>query len=144
MMKRIIKDVKWGYLLLSTILLFCFLFLFGSLTASFKSEVFVLALKNGIIGWEHINNSGNEFVNSFYWLPLSIFCAIIAQLFLSFYFLKKSNGVEYTNGLAFGIASAIFIYQLEILYSLIGIVVSIIVAYKLKNSIQKENKIKFP
>ena len=142
MMKQIFKDVKWKYLLLSTILLFRFSFLFGSLTASFKSEAFVFALKNQMIGWENIDNSGNEFVNSYYWLPLNIFCAIISQLFASLYFLKKSRGLEHTNGLAFGVVSAIFIYQLDALYSLIGILVSILVAFKLKN--RKENIIKFP
>jgi hypothetical protein len=136
-MRIFLKDVRWGSLLLSTILLFCFLLLFGSLAASFKSEAFVFALNNNIIGGDNINNSGNEFVNSSYWAPLNILCAIIAQVFSSIYFLKKTIGVEYTNGLAFGIISSIFIYQLNVVYSLIACVITIIVAFRIKNSKQK-------
>lgn len=126
---------------MSTILLFCFLFVFGSFTANLKAETFVFSLKYGIIGWENINNSGNEFVNSPYWLPMNIFCAIIAQLFSAFYFLKKSRGLEYTNGLALGVFSAVFVYQLDVLYSVVGIFVSILVAFKMKN---KKRIILFP
>lgn len=136
-MSLFLKDVRWGYLLLSTLLLFCFLLLFGSLTASFKSEAFVFALKKGIIEWKNINNHGNEFVNSSYWAPLDILCVLISQLLSSIFYIKKCKGFEHTNGLAFGIISSILIYQFEALHSLIAFLVSIIVAYKIKNSMQK-------
>jgi hypothetical protein len=132
MMRSFFKDVRWGYLLLSTILLFCFLLLFGSLSVSVKSELFFFSLKHGMIGWENIYNSGNEFVISSYWAPLNIFCTVSVQILSSIYFLKKTKNVEYTNGLAFGLVSSVFIYQMNVMYSLIAFVVSIIIAYRIK------------
>ena len=129
---------------LSTVLLFCFLFVFGSLLAGFKSGAFVFLLNNGLVKWGDINNSGNEFVNSPYWFPLHFFSAIIAQFFSSYYLVKKSRGVEYTNGLALGLVSAILIYQLEVVSALMGIAVSVFVAHKMKDTKQSDIKNKFP
>jgi general stress protein CsbA len=143
MIKNLIQDVKWRYLVLSLILAFCILLLSGSLLANFKSEAFVFSVNKGLIEWGELNQvkkSAPDFFESSYWAPLHILLIVFAQFCSCLYLLKKAKRVELTNGIAHGLFSAMFLYQFEVVSSLIGIVVSFLLAYRKKT--RKANRIK--
>ncbi len=129
--QHIITDIKWKYLLLSTLLSFCILLLLGSLLASYKAHSFAQAFDSGKIVFSNYNgiqDAGDRYFNSYYWVPLHLLSIMIAQFFSCLFLVKHAKGVELTNGLAHGFFSAVFICQFNFISSLIGIIISLFVA----------------
>ena len=136
MIKQFIKDVKWNYLILSVVLAFCILLLLGSLIASFKAHHFTQAFEGGNIVWSQyksVQEAADKYVNSYYWIPLHIISLIVAQFSSCLFLVKHAKGAELTNGLAHGVFLAFLVYQLDLIGSFLGIVVSLVVAARVKD-----------
>ena len=141
MFRQIISDIKWKYLLLSIVLAFCIILLINSVIASYKVHSFIQAFNDGKIIFNKylsVQEAGNRYINSSYWIPLHLLSMIIAQITSCLFLLKHAKNVELTNGLAHGLLLTVFVYQFDIIYSLIGIVISIFISYKRKQTQTKK------
>lgn len=139
MIQQFIHDIKWKYLIISTILAFLILLVLAALVASMKSETLFFMFKNGHLqfnGPDQIEKTGNDFLNSSYWAPIHIIQIIFSQIISCWYLIKRSPGVELTNGLGHGIFLSVVLYQLHPISSVVAITVSILVAYKMKSKKQ--------
>ena len=137
MFRQIISDIRWKYLLLSVVLGFCILLLLGSLIASYKVHSFAQAFDSGKILFSKyisVQEAGNKYLNSYYWVPLHLLSMITAQISSCLFLMKHAKGVELINGLAHGLFLAVFVYQLNFLYSSIGIIISVFVSFKRKGT----------
>lgn len=97
MIKQLLFDIKWKYLIISIILTFCILLLAGSILASIKGKAFIYWFTNWNTQSTEINkiqDLGNNFVNSKYWAPLHLATALIAQSISCMYLVKNAKGVE--------------------------------------------------
>lgn len=141
MFRQISSDIKWKYLLLSVVLAFCILLLLNSVIASYKVHSFVQAFKDGKIIFSQylsVQEAGNKYINSYYWIPLYLLSMIIAQITSCLFLLKHAKNVELTNGFAHGLLLSVFVYQFNFIYSLIGIIISIFISYKRKQTQTKK------
>jgi hypothetical protein len=135
--KQISRDIKWKYLALSTFIaiIICII---GSLgIASIKEQAFVYwfnNIKTASVDVKDMQLVSQNFIDSIYWLPIYIFLCFIIQFTASFYLAKKTPDKELINCLALGIVCMILVYQFDPILSFLGIIVSMVVGYKVKEN----------
>ena len=135
--QQIINEIKWKYLSISTFIAFI-VSIIGSLgIVSIKEKAFVFwfnNIKTTSVEVKDMQQISNNFFDSIYWLPIYIFLYFITQAIASLYLAKNTPGKELINCLALGVSCMILIYQFDLVSSISGIIVSMIVSYKVKNN----------
>ncbi len=135
MLKQFIHDIQWKHLIISTIFAIVLLLILGFLILSIKSDAFVFMFNTGHFQINKIaqfETASNHFVNSYTWFPLHLLQIAASQLISCWYLIKRSKGVELTNGIGHGIFTSIVLYQFDPLYSGLAILISVGVSHKMK------------
>jgi len=131
------KDTKWKYVAISTLIAVALSIIFNIIIFNGINKFFVYWFNNvrdKSLEISEYSNHANEFINSWRWIPLYALSCMASQFIACRYLASKTKDKELTNALMLGVASVILIYQFNLIYSVIALSITLLTAYKYKNT----------
>lgn len=134
-MRQKSQDINWKYLAISLIIAFIIYLINYSILIFIKEKALLYWFDNiRTTSVDDVVLQTKNFVNSIFWIIPAILVCFITQTAATIFLTKKTPDKELTNGLALGLISIVFIYQLNYILSIACIIFSLSASYKIKNN----------